>query len=76
MEAGIVALIAIAMLAIGCIIGIFIVGRKTPEPETHGTIYVYYKETANGPSLLLDYNVPIDDIASRKQVLFDVSVIR
>lgn len=79
METGFVVLLIVAML-VGVFLGIFIsrsrkTSRKTSR-ETQGVIYAYYDNTGNNPSLLLEYSVPIDDIASRKQVTFDVAVIR
>ena len=74
METGFVVLLILAATVLGIVIGVTI-GRRRIR-ETQGVIYAYYDNTGNGPSLLLDYSVPIDDIASRKQVVFDVSVIR
>lgn len=77
MEAGIIA--AVTTFTIGVMIGVMIgilVGRfKSHKTTTQGTIYAYYDSSGNAPSLLLEYSVPIDDIASRKQVLLDVHVI-
>lgn len=76
MESGFVALIAIAALIVGTAVGILIAKLfKRPE-ETQGTVYAYYSDQADQPSLLLEYNVPISDIASRKRVLFDIVLVR
>lgn len=75
MEAGFVILIVITALILGIVAGIMITRAKNPD-ETQGVIYAYYRENENKPSLLLEYSVPIDDIASRKRVVFDVTVIR
>ena len=75
MEAGFVILIAAFALIVGVMIGI-LVSKATKPNGTQGTIYAYYGESGNDPSLLLEYSVPIDDIASRKRVVFDVTVIR
>ena len=76
MEAGFVALIAIVSLIVGSAVGILIVKLfKRPE-ETQGTVYAYYSDQVEQPSLLLEYNVPISDITSRKRVLFDVVIVR
>lgn len=78
MEAGFVALLVSVIIAalVGIVIGVSIEKRKSQKVETQGDIYVYYSESGEGPSLLLDYSVPINDIASRKRVLFDVVVIK
>ena len=75
MEAGFIAWIVVSIL-VGIVIGMNIKSFKTNNNETQGIIYAYYGETGSGPSLLLEYSVPIDDIASRKRVTFDVTVIR
>ena len=74
MEAGYI-ILAIVTGIIGVLIGVNIERRNARTLETQGTIYAYYGDADNDPSLLLEYNVPISDIASRKRVLFDVSVI-
>jgi len=74
MEPGIVAIV-IAALIVGGILGVFIERIRTKRLKTQGTIYAYYGDQGDKPSLLLEYNVPIEDIASRKRVLFNVSVI-
>ena len=79
MEAGFIAFTMFAMI-IGILLGVLIRAlierKRSKKVETQGDIYVYYGESGDGPSLLLDYSVPIDDIASRKRVLFNVIVIR
>lgn len=74
MEAGII--VVAVTVVVGVIIGMLVVCFKMHKTKTQGTIYAYYDESGNGPSLLLEYSVSIDDIASRKQVLLDVHVIR
>lgn len=76
MEAGFVIMIAVFTMVIGILIGMVI---KKPSPTkggTQGVIYAYYHEGENKPSLLLEGNVPVEEIASRKQVLFDVVVVK
>lgn len=79
MEAGFIALV-IVMIGLGIVAGIvlgFYLGRSIKKSRgTQGTIYAYYDSTNADPSLLLEYSVPINDIASRKQVTFNVQVIK
>lgn len=74
MEAGIIVAIVIAV-AVGLVIGMCIERSKTNKVESQGIIYVYCGNQGDMPSLLLEYGVPIDDIVSRKRVIFDVNVI-
>ena len=74
METGFIILVIVAMI-VGVIIG-FIIGKARRKPDdTQGVIYAYYDDQSDKPSLLLEYSVPIDDIASRKRVTFDVTII-
>lgn len=76
MEAGFVIMIAVFMMVIGILIGM-VIKRYSPSKEnTQGVIYAYYHDGEDKPSLLLEGSVPVEDIASRKQVLFDVVVVR
>lgn len=75
MESGFIVLIAVALL-LGVVIGMSIARVLKKPAETKGVIYVYYSEHEDKPSLLLEYGASIDDIASQKQVMFDVDVIR
>lgn len=76
MEAGFIVLISVVILLLGIIIGFLIAGATKKTEGTQGIIYAYYNDSDSKPSLLLEYNVPIDDITSRKQVVFDVTVVR
>lgn len=76
METGFVVLLVILSILVGAIIGVFIERHRKKLYKSQGTIYAYYDDDNSNPSLLLEYSVPIDDIASRKQVVFNVSVIR
>ena len=76
METGFVVLLVILSILVGSIIGVFIERHRKKLYKSQGTIYAYYDDDNSNPSLLLEYSVPIDDIASRKQVVFNVSVIR
>lgn len=76
MEAGIIVIVILGVLASGVVIGTFIERSRIRKVDSQGTIYVYLDSTANKPSLLLEYAVPIEDIVSRKQVLFDVTIVR
>lgn len=76
MEPGIVAVLAIVMLIVGGILGMLIEKTRKKPNETQGVIYAYYRDSESNPSLLLEYGVPIEDIASRKRVAFDVIIVR
>lgn len=76
MEPGMVALLAITMVIVGIVVGVLFERIRKKPNETQGVIYAYYSDSESNPSLLLEYSVPIDDIASRKRVAFDVTVIQ
>ena len=76
METGFVVLLVILSIVVGSVIGVFIERHRKKLYKSQGTIYAYYDNDNSNPSLLLEYGVPIDDIALRKQVVFNVSVIR
>ena len=76
METGFVVLLAILSIVVGVTIGILIERHRKKLYKSQGIIYAYYDDNNSNPSLLLDPDVPIDDIASRKQAVFSVSVIR
>ena len=76
METGFVVLLAILSIVVGAVIGVLIERHRKKIYKSQGTIYAYYDDDNSNPSLLFEYGVPIDDITSRKQVVFNVSVIR
>ena len=76
METEFVVLLVILSIVVGAVIGVLIERYRKKLYKSQGTIYAYYDDDNSNPSLLLEYGVPIDDIASRKQVVFNVSVIR
>jgi hypothetical protein len=75
MEAGFIALLFVAV-GVGVMIGMLIEKSKADRVDTQGVIYVYYGGPGDMPSLLLNQSVSIEDIASRKRVIFDVDVLR
>lgn len=75
MELGFVILIAVTILVLGTVLVLGLVKNKKQD-NTQGIIYAYYNEQNIEPSLLLEYSVSINDIASRERVTFDVKVIR
>ena len=72
MEAGFVVLFVLVAIVMGVLIGMFIERKRKITELKQGTIYVYRVDESAPVSLMLEYNVPIDDIASRKHVMFDV----
>ena len=75
MEAGFVVMLVGVALVMGIVIGLLIVKLIKRSEKTQGTIYAYCNNQVDQPALLLEYNVPIDDITSRKRVLFDGVII-
>jgi hypothetical protein len=76
MEAGFVALFVVVAILVGIFIGVFFERKRKIDMIKRGTIYAYRVDENSPWSLMLEYDVPIDDIASQKRVLFDVSVVR
>lgn len=75
MEAGFILAIAI-VLVIGVIVGMLIAGKRKKNEESQGVLFVDCSDREYEPSLYLNATVPIDDIVSRKQVTFDVNIIK
>lgn len=76
MEAGFVIMIAVFTMVVGILIGMVIKKNSPTKETTQGVIYAYYHDGEDKPSLLLEGRVPVDEIASRKQVSFDVVVVK
>ena len=76
MESGFVIMIAVFTMVIGILMGMVIKKSPPTKDGTQGVIYAYYHEGENKPSLLLEGSVPVEEIASRKQVVFDVIVVK
>ena len=76
METGFVVLLVILSIIVEVAIWILIERHRKKIYKSQGTIYAYYDDNNSNPYLLLDPDVPIDDISSRKQAVFNVSVIR
>ena len=75
METGFIVMMLAAVL-VGAVIG-FVIGRSKKKPdESSGILYAYCREDDVQPSLLLEGTAPIEVITSRKQVIFDVVVIK
>ena len=68
--------VAIACGIIGLTVGLVIGRNRKAKDETRGILHVDSSESANSPGLYLTLTVPIDDVVSRKHVLFDVNVIQ
>lgn len=75
MEAGLIALIVLAAI-ICLLLGVNIVRSTSKADSVHGTLNVDCRDSENGPCLFLALDVPIEEVTSKKQVLFDVRIIK
>lgn len=76
MEAGFIVIMAVLFMVgivSGIFIGLMIERSRTSKNVSKGFIYV--SDNSAQPELFLQCTVPIEDIASNKQVLFDVTVL-
>lgn len=71
MEVGI---IAVLLMAIGIVAGMFIERSRKVHKETQGILIVDCSDPADGPYLFLELDVPVADVVSRKQASFTVNV--
>ena len=79
MGAGFVVLmfiIAAFSIALGFVLGVSIKKNGSPTSTTQGIVYVDRCDPDGRPWLYLEATATIDDIASRKQVTFDVNVVK
>ena len=75
MEPGILVLCIVLAWIVGVIAGTLVQHFVAKKGKTMGTIYAYYADPVADPSLLLEYNASINDIASRRKVTFAVETI-
>ena len=75
MEAGFIALMVIAALGIGVVIGLLIAKLRHGVRMSQGFLYVL-RDASPGQELFLAPTVSVQDIASQKQVVFDVDIIQ
>lgn len=75
MEAGLIALIVLAAI-ICLLLGVNIVRTKAKHNCVQGTLNVDCRDSENGPCLFLALDVPIEEVTTKKQVLFDVRIIK
>lgn len=75
MEAGFIVIAIIGAMIIGALIGASFEKSRAYRRVSKGFIYVDCKDANTQPGLFLQCTVPIEDIASSKQVLFDVTVL-
>lgn len=75
MEAGFI--MFVILTAIICtVVGIHIGKKKAIRQDIQGVLNVDYDYLEGNPYLFLQLEVPIEEIVSRKQAVFDVNVIR
>lgn len=72
MEAGII--IATSVLIGVIVINIFVYVVLNKRNVSQGILNVDCSDPEDGPYLFLELKVPVSDIVSRKQVIFDVSM--
>lgn len=76
MEAGIVIMAIVLIVAAAGLYFAVKSGGKKKQKELHGMLNVVYDEFNENPQLMLALYDPVEDIVGRKQVLFEVNVIR
>lgn len=76
MEAGFISAFVVGII-IGIAIGVFIGKMIASRPSrTHGILNVDCSDLEDGPYLFLELNVPINEVVSQKQTIFDVNVTK
>ena len=76
MESGFVALIAIVAIVLGIVLGVVIERLRKRHTNSQGILFVDCSDPQYEPSLFLNATVPIEEIVVRKQVVFNVNVLR
>lgn len=72
----------IMVIAIGSTIGVLAIsylflGKKSKtQQDTQGMLNIVYDENSRNPQLVLALYDQVEDVATQKQVLFDVNIIR
>lgn len=74
MATGLIVLAMVVIAIVGFIIGKCFGRSNKKLTKSQGIVYVYYDDTREEPSLFLEPNVPMNYIASQKQVTFDVII--
>jgi hypothetical protein len=73
MEAGIVIAI-IAVVGLFVVLGLFVYRTKGKPKAAQGILNVDYSDPIDGPYFFLQLKVPVSDVVSKKQVVFDVNI--
>lgn len=75
METGLV-IAAVVLFIVGIFIGVRIEKIERSKIDKYVSKgYIYVSNSSTQPELFLQCTVPIEDIASDKQVLFDVTIL-
>lgn len=74
MEAGFIAL-AVVCIIIGIVIGI-ISKTKTAKVESYGILHIDCSDVDSEPWMYLEARTSVGEMASKKQVTFDVHIIK
>lgn len=75
MEAGFIALAAICMV-IGIVIGITVGKMKAAKVGSYGVLHIDCSDVDSEPWMYLEARTSVGEITSKKQVTFDVHIIK
>ncbi len=76
METGLMIAAMVLVAIIFTAVGIHIGKTKVTRQYVQGILNIDTGDLKNSPGLFLSLDVPIEDVASRKQAVFTVNVIR
>lgn len=76
MEVGFVIAAIVLVAIVFTAVGIHIGKTRTNRSHVQGILNIDIGDPENGPGLFLSLDVPIEEVASRKQAVFSVNVIR
>ena len=75
MDAGFIALGVMLSLLVGVAIGWFVGRRKTNSSGSQGILNVDCDDSES-PNFFVAFTVPVQDVISRKTVMFEVNILR
>ena len=74
METGILIVLVAIIVVETIVMGLVVYSSVTRLKKSQGKLNIDYSDPDDGPYLFLELKVPIADVVSKKQVLFDVNV--